>query len=228
LDIDWVDGTEPLDIEGLVTDEETKGILKLGRLVLKFGQVERATFHEDGCTPESDTTHTVMLGLIACQLAEVINQRESYDIFDVNRVAMLALVHDLVEAESGDTQTFGITAAGQEAKKKREQEAFGRLIDTLGAESFIVKMINFYEEQVVIEAQFVRYLDKAMPKITHILNGSTTLHAMDKTKDNVIEEHAKQRAKLAAEYPDIARFVDPILAELMRLTHETGWVGGVP
>ncbi len=38
----------------------------LARLSLTFGQDNRITYHPDGKTPESDTDHTVMLGIIAC------------------------------------------------------------------------------------------------------------------------------------------------------------------
>jgi hypothetical protein len=46
--------------------------------------------------PESDTDHTVMLALIACALAPIVDAR-----LDVGLVAQYALVHDLVEAYAG-------------------------------------------------------------------------------------------------------------------------------
>lgn len=50
--------------EGFLTEP-----ISLAKLALRFSRVERATFHEDGVRPETDSDHTVMLGLVACQLA---------------------------------------------------------------------------------------------------------------------------------------------------------------
>ena len=50
-------------------DEKLTRALRLARISLAFGRVDRATRHEDGLRPETDTDHTVMLGLIACEFA---------------------------------------------------------------------------------------------------------------------------------------------------------------
>jgi len=89
---------------------EPADVVRLGQLALAFGRVNRITRHEDGTTPESDTDHTVMLGLIACALAE-----RWYPHLDRGLVAQYALVHDLVEVYAGDTPTLAIDAAGAAA-----------------------------------------------------------------------------------------------------------------
>lgn len=45
-------------------------VVELGQLCLQFGRVNRVTYHEDGRRLESDTDHTVMLGILACAFAE--------------------------------------------------------------------------------------------------------------------------------------------------------------
>lgn len=87
-------------------------LLELASLCLSFGAINRITCHQDGETLESDTTHTVMLGIVACQLAE-----EFYPTLDRGIIAQLALIHDLHEATAGDTQTLRISAEEQQSKQ---------------------------------------------------------------------------------------------------------------
>lgn len=66
-------------------------IEELASLVLDFGKVDRITAHQDGVFPESDTDHTVMLGVIGVSLAKRL-----YNDLDLGLIAQFALVHDLV------------------------------------------------------------------------------------------------------------------------------------
>ena len=78
--------------------ETADAVIALGRLALRFGRVDRITYHDDGVTAESDTDHTVMLGLIACAFAAA-----HLPDLDVGLIAEFAPVHDLVEVYAGDT-----------------------------------------------------------------------------------------------------------------------------
>lgn len=92
-----------------------KTAFRLARISLAFGRVERLTRHEDGIRPETDTDHTVMLGLVACELAPTSLDRAA--------VAAYALVHDLLEVYAGDTQTLIVSENSLATKKSREIEA---------------------------------------------------------------------------------------------------------
>lgn len=153
-----------------MSSELADAVVNLGRLSLAFGRVDRITYHPDGSTPESDTDHTVMLGLVACALAHGTG-------LDVGLVAQFALVHDLVEVYAGDTPTLRALAADAKADKRaREHAALLRIKEEFGGTLWWLPetLIN-YENQVVGEARFVRALDKLLPKVTHILNGCRTL-----------------------------------------------------
>ena len=49
---------------------DSDAIVALGDLALRFSRINRITYHQDGMIPESDTDHTVMLGLICCAFAQ--------------------------------------------------------------------------------------------------------------------------------------------------------------
>lgn len=186
---------------------DAEKVVALGRLALAFGRVERATFHEDGRRPETDADHTVMLGLIACAFCP--------DELDRGEVAQLVLVHDLVEAYADDTNTAFITEAGRAAKAEREAAAMVRLRDEFRTTPWLLETLERYEDQADPEARFVRYLDKAMPKVTHLLNGCAAIKAMGRARDDIENAHAKQRARLAGEYPDAHPWVVELMDDLM-------------
>ena len=182
--------------------------VKLAELILRFGRVNRATYHPDGVRPESDTDHTVMLGVLACALAAKWRHLS----LNVGRVAEFALVHDLAEAYAGDTQSFDITAEAKADKEAREVAAFARIAREFAAHfPWLVGTLGAYEAQKEPEARFVRYLDKVTPKLTHALNGGVAFRQMGKSAEDVWVVHQAQIDKLAAEYPEFADTVGVIL-----------------
>jgi 5'-deoxynucleotidase YfbR-like HD superfamily hydrolase len=188
-------------------------LINLGRLSLAFGCVNRITYHPDGITPESDTDHTVMLGLAACALADGTG-------LDVGLVAQYALVHDLVEVYAGDTATLRALPEREKAsKREREEEAFWRIEREFTALPWLAQTIAAYEGLTSPEARFVKALDKLLPKITHILNGCVTLREQGMSVADMKARYALQVEELkvyAADFPTIfelrADLVDRVMA----------------
>lgn len=146
--------------------------LQLTCLTLVFGRVERVTRHEDGIRPETDTDHTVMLGIMACAFAAKYEPT-----LDRGLIAQFALVHDLVEAYAGDTVTSHILSPDeQELKAMREAQAF-RIIkaDTADSLPWVSEAISEYDSLRSPEARYVKAFDKILPKLTHILNECAVL-----------------------------------------------------
>ena len=57
--------------------------IRLADLILRFGRVNRATYHPDGERPESDTDHTVMLGILACAVKWMLDGKPiSFETFE--------------------------------------------------------------------------------------------------------------------------------------------------
>lgn len=177
-----------------LTDEAVEKTVALSKLILKFARVHRATVHEDGVTPETDTDHTVMLGIIACAFADAFKPE-----LDRGRVAQFALVHDLVEAYTGDVNTINVSQAQLDAKEVAELAALERIKAEFGSVyPWIHTTIEEYESQVAPEARFVKTIDKAMPSLLHVLNGSTTLYKQGFSKDALIETIEKKNERLRA------------------------------
>lgn len=197
------------------TKPSSDDIVRLAQLSLSFGKIPRATLHEDGKRPESDTDHTVMLSLVASGLAEAY-----YPHLDLGLIAQFSLVHDLVEVYAGDTPTLKITAEQKQDKKVREHAAMER-IEQEFAESFpfVPRMISRYETQTEPEARFVRAVDKIIPKATHILNHGATLRSQTISKADARKTYAQQGEDMktyASDFPEILELREELIERMLR------------
>jgi putative hydrolase of HD superfamily len=191
-------------------DKEKQGLIDIGKLVFAFAKVKRVTLHEDGMTPESDTDHTVMLSVCACALAERLYPR-----LDLGKVAQFAIIHDLVEAYAGDTDTFNISDEGRKEKEERERLAFERIqTEFKDTYPWIPRTIERYEALDTDEAQFVKMVDKLMTKLTHRINHGAHLKREGKTKEETMRHYGSQTQALGDTYGDKFPEVIAILTEL--------------
>lgn len=173
-------------------------LVQMASLILRLGQTFRIT--QDGAGQrEADTTHSMMLALIAGELAkeEHLNR---------DRVVVLALVHDLVEVYEGDTPTlFPLTEEEKAQKRQKETEALQRLKGDLKAFPWVLAALDAYTAQEEPEAQFVRLVDKIMPKLTHFLNQCAVPKAMGMTCRTFQQHHDDQCQELQVRYPQFQR-----------------------
>lgn len=213
----------------MASPDKHKTIFDLGKLGQLFGQTYRVTLNEDGKTFESDTDHTVTLALVAIFLANKYYQGAENRL-NIGHVNNLCLIHDLVEAYAGDTDSFmadfneGSTA--KQDKKIREHEAFLRLESEFKNEfPWLIEHIHEYENLTSREARFVKTVDKITPKITHILNGGQYIKNNDVDIDKWLETCKKQavviRSTYGAEFPEMVDIFEDLLEQTKRVYLET-------
>ncbi len=156
---------------------------------------------------ETDSDHTVALGLIACSLAN-----KHYPQLDLGLLAQLSLVHDLPEVYAGDTPTLVISNSEREAKHAREGAAKDRLWAELGTSMpWLPIMIDVYEWRGSAEARFVYCLDKLLPKITHLLNKGAVLIDEGMSREDMVLTYKAQAESLAVYFDEF-----PVLGSLYR------------
>lgn len=203
-----------MDIEKI-----TKKTVELGQLSLLFARTNRITLHEDGVTPESDTDHTVMLGLCACAIASSYAPH-----LNLGKIAQFALVHDLVEAYAGDTSTIDISDELRKKKDEKEHEAFLRIKSEFeGVFPWIHTTIEEYETLASEEAKFIKTLDKCMPKITHLLNNGTALVKVIPEKEDARNNFNKLVKTLGESYGKNHRMILDLLSNLGKQTLEASY-----
>lgn len=189
--------------------------LAIARLALRFGRVARATFHEDGLRAESDTDHTVMLQLLALELAMSHPEWE----LRIDRLMVLALVHDLPEAEVGDVSTFeALSEVAKAEKATREREGIERI--RVGVSARLAAEVEAYELQVEPEARFLRYLDKVLTRLTHALNGGARARREGKTLEWTRARNLDHGRELAQAYPDWSDRLGPLLDAASKAAEE--------
>lgn len=200
-------------------DQTTQKLIEVGKLVFTFASVKRATLHEDGITPESDTDHTVMLSVCACALAEKL-----YPSLDIGKVAQYAIIHDLVEAYAGDTSTFNITDEERKKKEERENIAFKRIQkEFYEVYPWISTTIEVYEKQSSHEAQFVKVVDKLMTKLTHLINSGAFMKRNGIPKEET-EKHFTQQTRVLDEkynelFPEIISILKTVTQKIITETY---------
>lgn len=199
--------------------DNTQGLVDIGKLVFAFAKVKRVTLHEDGVTPESDTDHTVMLSICACSVAEKL-----YPQLDTGLVAQFAIIHDLVEAYAGDTNSFNLSDEVRKEKDKREHLAYERIrkeFDTVYP--WIGNTIEKYESLASDEAQFVKMMDKVMTKLTHRMNTGAYLKKEKKTKEETVMHYGKQTQGLEEKYgnkfPEVITILKKLTQDILDETY---------
>lgn len=183
-----------------------KRALVIADLALGFGRVERATFHPNGLRAETDTDHTIMLQLFAFDLAR---EHPEWGL-RVDRLMVLALVHDLPEAYIGDTSTFAPLDAAKKAEKA-ERERLGNEALRL-ASPHLAAEVDAYERQEEPEARFLRYLDKVLVRLTHALNGGERARREGVDIEWMRERNRSHGRELAAAYPEWSDRLGPLFA----------------
>lgn len=126
--------------------------------------VERRNLTTDGARRENSAEHSWHLALYAHVLAE-----HSPAPVDVGRVVLMALVHDIVEVDAGDT--FVYDAAGRTAQLAREQAAADRLFALLPDDQArtVRDLWDEFCAAATPEAQLAQAVDRLQPIVHNFL-----------------------------------------------------------
>lgn len=171
--------------------------LCLGDIAMRFAQTERVPRYTPE-TRENDAEHSYMLALVSAEVAS-----QYFPQLDTGLVSQFAIVHDLLELETGDVATFNISDDALKAKASAEHDALKRLVSRLPRHTAM--LLEVYEEQQVPEARFVRFIDKFMPVIVDILgSGSKVMHEDYETYTltDLAESEDKMKKRFEKMFPD--------------------------
>lgn len=160
-------------------------------------QIFRETVLIKDLRKENDAEHSWHIAMMVILLSDYSDTE-----IDVLRTAKMALIHDLVEIDAGDTFCYDTHDHGQ--KKMKEQEAARRLFGVLPenqANEYLLLWEDF-EEMKTPEARFAATVDRLQPLL---LNFNTGGHAWMKhgvKRSQVIErnKHIARGSKVLWEY----------------------------
>lgn len=144
----------------------------------KLKQITRQTYISDGTRKEDDAEHAWHFAMMAMILKEHANEP-----VDVLKVIQMALVHDIVEIDAGDTYLYD--EEGNRTKAAREEAAAKRIFYLLPKDQAdaMYQLWREFDERETPEARFAATIDRLQPIM---LNDAT--HGKAWSEHGVCEE----------------------------------------
>lgn len=148
----------------------------------RLKSVDRRNRLADGSRRENTAEHSWHLGMAALVFAA-----HATEPVDVGRAVAMALAHDIVEIDAGDTFAYdeGVDA---ETKVAREMAAADRIFGLLppGPAMFLRELWDEYERGDTPEARYVMAIDRMAPMLLNLAEGGTTWREHGITTERVI------------------------------------------
>ncbi len=126
----------------------------------KLKEIFRQTINSKSRRPENDAEHSWAFCLCVLVLAEHANEP-----IDVMRVMKMAIIHDLVEIDAGDTFAYDLAAAANQ--HQREAIAADRIFGLLPADQAkdFRALWDEFEARATPEAKFAHACDRFQPML---------------------------------------------------------------
>lgn len=137
---------------------------------------------------ENDAEHAWHMAIMIYLLKEYANKE-----IDVTKAMMMALIHDVVEIDAGDTYAYD--SVGAATQKEREEKAanriFGLLPDEQKAE--LKSLFEEFEANETMEAKFAHSMDNLQPLLLNHSNGGSDWKEHGVSKTQVLKRHSITR-----------------------------------
>ncbi len=130
---------------------------------------------------ENDAEHAWHMAMMVYLLKEYANEN-----FDVAKAMMMALIHDIVEIDAGDTYAYD--TKGLETQKEREERAAHRIFGMLPEDQRDELHVLFEEFEAAesSEARFAKVMDNFQPLLLNHSNGGADWREHQVTKSKVV------------------------------------------
>ena len=137
--------------------------------------------HKTGGERENDAEHAWHMAMMIYLLREYANEE-----FDVARAMMMALIHDIVEIDAGDTYAYD--TKGLETQKERERLAAERIFGLLPEDQCaeLRALFEEFEACETAEARFAKVMDNFQPLLLNHSNGGADWRSHSVPKSKVI------------------------------------------
>lgn len=137
---------------------------------------------------ENDAEHSWHMATMIYLLKEYSNES-----FDVAKAMMMALIHDVVEIDAGDTYAYD--TKGLKTQKEREKRAAERIFGLLPDDqrNELRALFEEFEAGESAEARFAKTMDNFQPLLLNDSNGGADWREHNVTKTKVI---GRQKASI--------------------------------
>lgn len=167
--------------------------------------IGRQNYLADGSRKENDAEHAWHMALMIILLQEYANEK-----VDVLRTVTMALLHDVIEIDAGDTYAYDELAKLDQ--REREMKAADRIFQLL-PEDQAKKMREIWDEfeaQETNEAKFARTMDHIQPLMLNALSGGISWKEHEVRLSQIMKrnERTKDGSKALWEYAK-ETYLDP-------------------
>lgn len=174
----------------------------------KLKEVFRQTLCTQSRRAENSAEHSWHFALMVITLAEHSNHQP----LDVLRVLKMALIHDLVEIDAGDTFAYDVVnmATQHERESRAADRIFGLLPPDQAAE--FRALWDEFEEKKTPEAKFATACDRFHPMLLNCLTEGAAWKKHGVTQDKVLarNQHAAEGSRAMWSYA--VRMIDAAVA----------------
>lgn len=142
--------------------------------------------HKTGGDRENDAEHAWHMAIMIYLLREYANDK-----FDLPKAMMMALIHDIVEIDAGDTYAYD--TEGHKTRKAREDAAAERIFGLLPDDQRddLRSLFDEFEEGKSPEARFVKAMDNLQPIMLNNFHNGADWKRRGITKTQVTERQKK-------------------------------------
>ena len=148
---------------------------------------------------ENDAEHAWHMAMMIYLLKEYANEE-----IDVAKAMMMALIHDVVEIDAGDTYAYD--SAGLESQKEREEKAADRIFGLLpdDQKEELRGLFEEFEAYETPEAKFARAMDNFQPLLLNNSNGGADWREHNVCRSQTMTRHGKTKigSKVIGEYSE--------------------------
>ena len=137
---------------------------------------------------ENDAEHAWHMAIMIYLLKEYANEE-----IDVAKAMMMALIHDIVEIDAGDTYAYD--TKGLETQKDREEKAAERIFGMLPEDQKdeLKSLFEEFEAYETPEAKFARAMDNFQPLLLNDSNNGGDWKEHDVCRSQIMGRHKKTR-----------------------------------
>lgn len=155
----------------------------------KEKEIYRQTHLTEYKRRENDAEHAWHMAIMIYLLKEYANEE-----FDVLKAIMMALIHDIVEIDAGDTYAYDDEnlLTQKDREKKAAERIFGLL--PLGQKKEMIELFEEFEEGKSKEAKFARVMDNFQPLILNDSNDGRDWREHKVKSSQVINRQKKSEA----------------------------------
>ncbi|OGH94586.1 MAG: hypothetical protein A2538_00300 [Candidatus Magasanikbacteria bacterium RIFOXYD2_FULL_41_14] len=196
------------------------------KLLERCARLKSAPRFKSSLKHDGDTVaeHSWRLAVMVLVIAEKYNLK-----IDIIKAMAMALIHDLAEAQTGDIDAYEVMTGNFWANKKQqaEKKAIQNMTGDLKIGKNVRQLWEEYENQISLEAKFVKALDR-MEAFLHIIESGIEDYIPQEFHGDYADKAVRAFDEASHHFPELNDLLNEIKKILKRRTKAAGvrWAEG--